>query len=518
MHLSSVPTPVPTLAATRNAEGRSAWVVVILAAVVAGAPMLATRLLPSIDYLNHAARLWVLARYDEVPALREFYVVHWAPIPNIGLDLLVTGLARWAGAPPLATLRDLTLLLTAATIPIIALLQRVLFGRPSAWSAAALLFLPNYVLLYGFLNYVAGVNLALLGVACWAGLRPRRRAAACAVSAGFAVLLFFAHLYALGLYGLMLLGLEAPEAWRRREPRRLAVLLLPFLPAAALLAASPVGSNAAAARTLASDMHHKLMGLYSVVDMGHPAVAAVTALGFGAAVAYGMATRRLRLHGRAPVLLAAFALAFLAMPFTLLGSGFADYRLPIAGVLLFLGVTRWEPVPRRFALPGAALLAAIALLRAGVFAGDCAAADHRYAAIMQALRPVAPGSRVLGAIAAEDANGAFLRHPPLDHAPTLAVIARAAFVPTLFAEPEKQPLLFAPGFVGLARQDAFMRLYDHPADDPAHPLGRAATAPYDYVVLFARLPLRAPLPPQLRRVDDRRTPDVSVWQVLHGGG
>jgi hypothetical protein len=141
--------------------------------------------------------------------------------------------------------------------------------------------------------------------------------------------------------------------------------------------------------------------------------------------------------------------AFLAMPFELLGSGFADYRLPLAILALAIAATRWRALPRRAALALSVALAALVLLRAAVMTHEWAHGNRRYAEIMQAMARMEPGRKVLTLIAEEDATEHFLRHPPIDNAAGLAVVVRQAFVPTIFAEPGKQPIAFRPAVAPL---------------------------------------------------------------------
>src|ERR1700730_1981082 len=135
--------------------------------IVAALPVLIVETLPLFDYPNHLARMHILAAYESSPFLKQFYALDWRPIPNLAMDLVVPPLTR---VLPLAWAGKAFILLIAGGA---ALLHRVLFGRWSAWSLLAFLLLYNRILLWGFVNFLFGVGLALMATALWIGLRER---------------------------------------------------------------------------------------------------------------------------------------------------------------------------------------------------------------------------------------------------------------------------------------------------------------------------------------------------------
>src|SRR5689334_14531454 len=133
--------------------------------VLAAMPVLPSTILPLLDYPNHLARMYVLAHLPESATLQTYYAIDWHALPNLAMDATVPFLSRivplvWAGKIfVLATF----LLLAGGT----ALLHRALFGRWTLWPCLAFLLLYNRVLLWGFLNYLFGVGLALCAFASW---------------------------------------------------------------------------------------------------------------------------------------------------------------------------------------------------------------------------------------------------------------------------------------------------------------------------------------------------------------
>jgi hypothetical protein len=95
--------------------------------------------------------------------------------------------------------------------------QPGLFGRWSWWPLASALIVFNYVLLYGFVNYIAGVPVAIALAAGWILLRERPMAFLLPSFALGALILFFFHLYAFAIYGVLILCHEVRLLLRRAE-------------------------------------------------------------------------------------------------------------------------------------------------------------------------------------------------------------------------------------------------------------------------------------------------------------
>ena len=79
------------------------------------------------------------------------------------------------------------------------------------------------------------------------------------------------------------------------------------------------------------------------------------------------------------------------------------------------------------------------------------------------------------------------------------------FLPTLFADPGKQPLVLTEPYRALAkdkvRPDLPKAVFSRPMSNPAHPLQKNQVVGYDYVVLFAQEPGTVPVPPFLNEIE-----------------
>jgi hypothetical protein len=477
------------------------WPVMLLFALLfaaAALPVLMCDTLPLFDYPNHMARMHVIADIGGSATLQRYYAVVWRPLPNLAMDLLVPPLARlvplaWAGK--LFVLLTLLLLAGGAVT-----LHRVLFGRWSAWPCLGFLFLYSRTLLWGFLNYLFGLGLGLFALALWIALARRGAALRLAVGTLAALLLFFAHLLACGLYGVLVAGHAAGVAWRRRAmPRRaLAELLiagLPFLPPLAILVLLTPGSAGGAIAY--GSLLRKADLLFSVFDdYSRPFdVAGFVLLALALLAAFWRGVARLESAMAAP--LGLLALVYLVMPDQLATASGADHRIPVMLGLVLVASSRWTGPSRggMLFLAGGLLLF---LLRLAVLTAHWQASDRVYAELRPALQSLPEGARLAVAYPAEAVNS---QPTPLVHFPAFAVVGRDAFVPTLFAYPTQQPLALRPPWQALSKRLSPERLWSAfiGGGPPLDGAERAALARYDHIVFVGRgvfaAPAAAPLLP-----------------------
>jgi hypothetical protein len=462
-----------------------------LLAILASLPVLLCETLPLIDYPNHLARMHILSALPTSARLQSYYETVWRPLPNLAMDLTVPPLTRWlplAWAGKAFVVATLCLMSGGAAV-----LHRVLFGRWSAWALLAFLLLYDHTLLWGLLNYLLGVGLSLFALALWIALRSRPwlRFALGAVSA---LVLFFSHLLAFGLYGVMAMGYEAGVIWRERPRpvRAMGALILagaPFLPPAAiyLLLTPKAGGGYIAYRHII----YKITLFFSIFDnYSLPfdvACFAIDALATG----FAFSRRWVRLHPAMVMPLGVLFLTYLIMPDELATASGADRRIPLPLALLLVAGSRWTApmagAARTFA--GAALL--LFLVRLGVVGAVWLESDRLYAQLLPAFDKIPAGSRVA---VANPFDTVKFPTPSLFHFPTLAVVRRDAFVPTVFALPAQQPIALRPHYAALASQLPPWRLWAALVERtaPLDAAERAALAEFDFVIFEGRRPFAVP--------------------------
>lgn len=409
-------------------------------------PVLSVDIPPLADYANHLARMHVIAALDHNPHLAALYRIDWAPLPNLAMDAIVPPLIPLLGLYGAGKAFVLLTILLLTTGPVA--LQRALHGRADALSLSGFLFVFNGILLLGLVNYLFGAGLAMWGVAAAAALRRRPAWQQGLVSAAFVLILFFCHLFALGVYGLGLLALHVFR-WLA-EDRRLGwrdhlAFVLPFGVALPLMSASPTHQLS---RDILWDAHGKAEGLFYIVSSYNDLVDFGLAAVVVAAVTYAGRRRLLSLHAAGWTLLTIGCLVFIAMPRMLFGSWMADQRLPVALVFLLIGFARLDTPRRRLHLAAYGLLAALVLGRGLVITSHWAELNATTEEMRGAMRLMEPGSALLVAHADQSDLSTSVKNA-VSHMPNLAVIERSALVSTVFTVAGKQVMTVNAPYRGL---------------------------------------------------------------------
>ena len=481
----------------------------LLTLVVALLPVLANALPVADDLLNHLARCYVILHRGNDELLGRFYAIEWKLLPNLALDLIVPPLARVIGLFAAAKAFVLAYMLLLLSGP--HAIQYALNRRLSVGPLVAAVFIYNRMERFGTVNYEFGVGLALWAIAAWIWLRNAAPVLRGAVSAVAVVVLFFAHLEAVAIYGVGIAAVEAERLWARRgQPRRLAAdlaaLLLPFVLSLLLLAAGPHHDGPANPSwggwfARYDGVRAALEAYYAWPD-AFAAVAIVTGtawlLGAGCCVcraAPGLSwssaascSRRSRNQA--------------------MGAWGATVRLPIGLLFVLIGLLRWRlPTPRTRIAFLVGLLALVAVRSAAA-----EVAYHRYNQIRRdfeaSLPLIAPGSRVL---VAREWRNAVTALSGMQDLPSLVMIRRSSLDLLAFSHPQQQVLVVRPPYRASTGgyDDAPIPLADL-LDPPREPLaGRLFYDPsgriywrdwqqsYDYVYVLDRLARSNPAPERL---------------------
>ena len=529
---SAGPDPGPCL------SPRAWWLALALASVALVVPLALTPMPPLLDYPNHLARMVVLERGAADPVLSAMYVADWHILPNIAIDMLMPPLLH---VLPLHVVGRLFIAL-ALLLPFAGtvVLHRTLFGRRSLWPFAAVLVVYNQILFLGFLNYLIGLGLALFGTALWVRMAPLP-ATRLVVAAILAVALFFCHLIALAMYGLLLFAVEMGAWWDRpaSQHRRIASfatlmtwLAVPFVIPAVLYLRSPLADAPGGVAWFGRMKLHGVFGPFITYNLGldllamfavgiflawcwwqgHLLVARAGAIGFG-------------------ILMVLYAL----VPFEARGTGFIDQRLPPLGALLVFAITQPYGLKRPLAPVAGVVLAMIAMARLTDIGAVWIGHNRDLVAFQQVIAGIRPAENVLAVavrqtdvpqFGAGQPRSRFLRALNLTsimHLPALVLIERDAFWPLLFTAATKQPLRVRPAYAGLAVEEGLVPSYralEAAAADGAPPRDAPYLAhwqrDFDYVLLLhaGKLPLQdQPLLPG--RLELLKQADVAALYRVH---
>jgi len=425
--------------------------ILALLLILAVAPVALAPIPAMVDYPNHLARMFILAR-DGTPAAHPFYQVSWALYPNLAMDLLIPPVGRLIGvelATRLFYLLSQILIVTGAMM-----LERVVKGHIRISGFIAVMFLYSLPFTWGFVNFEFGLGVALWGIATTIALQDRgwmARLASCAV---FSALLFTSHFFTLGIYGFAI-GLH--ELWRAQSRQSSLFEVLGRLMILALPAAALVVMMAATGGSVGGEGTDWLLALkpYWILNVlnGYSLYLSVAGVAVFIALVYALAKHgALRFEQSGAWMAIGFAVLYLAMPSRLFDTSFVDVRVLVAAALIlpaFVSVTFPSPQWKWAALGCVAVitLSQIALV-------SWVWIDYRaeYAAVRESFKLLGKGAKVLIGHSGAGGDPPFdnLTEYPIYNAPVLAVNDADAFVPNLFTAKGKQPVSARPGFERLA--------------------------------------------------------------------
>ena len=514
--------PAPPRFRTSGISGAQIGILFAALTLLISIPIWTHPLPPLSDYVNHLARMQIIAQLQANPLASNFYELNWQVIPNLTMDFIVPALARvmniyTAGSTYIVAMFALLISGTLA-------LNRVLVGR---WTVLPLFAFPlvyNYVFLVGLMNYLFGIGIALWALSGWIALRDRPWPLRYLLSIVSVVALFFCHLSALGIYGVGILSFEVLRLWDwRRElgVRRIADFVLsgfPFLAAAPLLYLSPT-------MKLISNTYWEQRGkidglMYVISDYSDIAAFALTAI-MATGVVWAVRHRILRFHPLVFVLLVVGGAVYFALPRIMFDTYMTDQRVPI-GIAFMLFACGDLHLRHRLVRRGF-LVVLIVLI-----AGRLIEIDYNWSQLSDStsqfrssVRRIQPGSKVFVAYA-DRSLGEDVRDLGLVHAACIAAIEKGALVTTLFTVFGKQVLHAKPEYKdyvdaidGTPPQTAQLIVAaEHPV--PGTPAFWLNWTKFDYLyVLFTEDEAPNPDPSRLRLVADGDR--FQLYRILRPG-
>jgi hypothetical protein len=405
---------------------------------------------PMSDYINHLARMQVIATIKSDPDLARFYEIDWQVIPNLMMDLVVPPLVRLMNvylAGQIYTILSFVLILSGTVA-----LHRALFSRWSVLPLIAFPLLYNNVFLVGTMNYVFGIGLALWALASWVWLRERNLVLRLLVSGLFIVGLFFCHLFSVGIYGVGLLAFESHRLWSALDRLRDApsagsrgaaaggLILdfagagLPFLPILPLLMMSPTWGLR---RTFSWELPGKLDGLVYIIEVYSHGAAFFFTGAIAFAIGWATRDRAVRFHAIGAGLIVIGIVVYMALPRVVFETYMADQRLPISLAFMLIACIDLDLRHRTVRRGFATVLVVMLGIRVAEVENMWSSLSVGTDSFRQSIQLIDRGSKVLVAYADPD-GGDDLHDLGLVHAACFAIIERSALVTTAFTVVGKQ--------------------------------------------------------------------------------
>jgi hypothetical protein len=462
---------------------------------VALIPLFICSPLPLADYPNHLARMYIISSLPHSPILQRYYEVHWQLIPNLAIDLIVPQLARFMPVErAMLIFTGLTLALLVAGCFAV---HRSLFRRPSYAPLAAFLLLYNRQFLWGMLNYLFALGLALVTFALWVALRRRPLGIRCVIFAVLSLMVFISHLSGFGVLGVLIGGYEIHSFLQEKNPPALrngliAATVALGLPLVLFSIFSPTAGLAS--QFVYAGIKKRAIGLFDVFNNYTLALDVATFLLVVAAIGLGLLLRKAHLHSRMWLSLAFLVLIYCIIPSQLFGSEGADRRLVPALFLIAVCSLDWD-VPSKYII---ATVAVMFLVRTGVVIKNWSAARPIYRADLELIDKVPRGAKL--AVAVGELNYPQLNNPPLLHLPNMAVVRREVLTNALFADKGHQPLQFKAEYERLLVQHVYdvdvlaNRDHKRPFNTTENPFQRIPLSEFDYLLLLNKAYFLYPVP------------------------
>jgi hypothetical protein len=371
------------------------WVLGALV-LLACVPLLYPPIPPLVDLLGHMGRFRV--ELDHSPWLKEYYAIHWAPIGNMGVDLMVMALGPILGLEPAVKL--IVLLIPPLTVAGFLWVAHEVHGRVPPTALFALPFVYSCPFLWGFVNFALSVALAFLAFALWLRLgRLNRLRLRGVLFAPISLIVFFCHAYGWALLGLLCFCgdavrlREGSTSWLEAAVKAALYTSVMALPLIIILIWRDETSGIEADHWF--DWNRKLQFIYwalrdrwRALDLDSLIVAAVIFV-------YAVLNQRRNLSRTLAFSALVLASSFFLLPGTVFGSHYADMRLvPYVFAVAILAIGFKNANGR----PTAQVLAALGLLfyaaRIGATTDSLAIAANDQRAKLQALKLVPPGARI----------------------------------------------------------------------------------------------------------------------------
>lgn len=441
--------------------------VYLLLLAVALAPIFAVNVPPLTDYPNNLARTYIFLNLGTSQLLQSYYVSMLSTQPNLAMDLVVPLLGRiipieWAGKVFLA----LTFIgLSAGTL----VLHHAIFRRWSLWPCAAFLFLYNRLFVWGFIGFLFTLGLSLFAFATWIYVRERHYAVRFMVNTLWAFVIYFGHLFALGVLGLVVGGYELHRQYLRyqREKRfsvgEIVASCLPLLvPLVVFVLLSPTVGHAGA--TLWGSWRQRLTAPFYLVNNYFRVFDAITLIVLVGLWAWLAWRRKLLLSGVIGVGLLLLSIAQLAMPDLLFSSYFADRRLPVVIAFLAIAGSSWSASSRVLRDRVLVLLCGLFLVRMVVIAVHWSEVQRLYNDYLAAIDKLPRGARLMDIGVQHDIRS--MLSVPVAHIASLAIIKKDVFLPSLFSYPLNGAgsIAFKKPYAELVRLTPFSIVFGETAD------------------------------------------------------
>lgn len=405
----------------------SRWFLALMV-LLAAVPLIIPIVPPLTDLPEHMGRYRIQLSDPSSPLRAEYFDFHWAFIANLGVDLLIV---------PMAALFGLELGVKLIVIGIVMLtmtgmlwIAREAHGRVPPPALFALPLAYSFPLIWGFVNYLLAMALALNAYALWLRLgRLQRWRLRQMLFVPIGLALTTAHIFGWAVLCLLAFGAEVIRA------RDMGYKLLPSLWQGAwscLSLAPPLlllivwrSGDANGANVDWFYWRAKYVYMLSILRNSWMDLDIANVYLLWGLVAFGLGGVWVRMNRTLGVAALMLIIAYVLLPRILLGSAYADMRLAPYVMLVAVIALALRSQSRRQAAIVASVAIAIYVGRIALLTQNFAAHDVANRRQLAALDHVAPGSRVFVQVHLSCLGR--WETSRMDHLGAMAIVRRGAF-------------------------------------------------------------------------------------------
>jgi hypothetical protein len=402
-------------------------------------PLIAPSIPPLTDLPEHMGRYRIQLSDPSSPLRSEYFSFHWAFIANLGVDLLIVPMAALFGLELGVKLIVIAIVMLTATG--ILWIAREAHGRVPAPALFALPLAYCFPLIWGFLNYLLSMALALNAYALWLRLgRLQRWRLRHAVFVVIGLVLTVAHVFGWAVLCLLAFGAETVRA---RDAGHKFLLSLWKGGLACLSLAPPLlllvlwrSGDASGQNADWFIWQAKYIYMISVLRNTSMIFDLTCVYLLWGLIAFGLAGVWVRMNRTLGIAALMLILAYVLLPRILFGSAYADMRLaPYVMLVATIALTLKTPSRRQAAIV-ATVATGVFLVRIVLLTQGFAAHDVANRRQLEALDHIRPGSRVFVQVALQCVGK--WETTRMDHLGAMAIVRRGAFANGQWTEPGAQ--------------------------------------------------------------------------------
>ncbi|MCW5938473.1 MAG: hypothetical protein KF884_07020 [Fimbriimonadaceae bacterium] len=407
-------------------------------AILVFAAVLIVALIPAwigpvtLDYPMHIARAFIMAQPHDGTGVSEFYKIDIQPVPNLGMDFLVSALIKFLPVQIASTLfiTLVVVLLATGAFAFSAAVHR----RVTLAAFLPLLALYDQWFLMGFANYLLGLGIGLWALAVWVHLSSTgRRHQLIVLAVVMSVLLIVCHLMAFLVTAAAIALIELEK--RHPTPKLYRIVLV----GSCLLCAAIVFVSTIRGRDYWGSMA-KIEGTMQIVAPTIDPISWLVITLPVLALAVLTVARRGGLglvHAQIPLM---FVTLFFIGPTQLAGTAFTTERVSLPLLLLFLALIDFRNTSLGLRQSVTGGLVVLMFLKVFVTSFYFLAGNEALSSLLKALSQIPERSTIFSA------DMGLPNRPPWraihQHILNMATVDKPRLVAQLFTRRLQQPILF----------------------------------------------------------------------------